>query len=114
MSVCLSVCLFHVDCFSCSSLSDSFDRLHVDVIDKELRATMTRLQREYVRQDQLQTYLDALNEDKADIGKVQTLEQKVDRLAIQLTSISSQIQGWYIINFMSMYHYQQSPQFLTG
>ena len=87
MCVCLG------DYSSYSSLSNSFDRLHMDVIDKELRANMTRLQREYVRQDQLQTYLEALNEDKADICKVQTLEQKVDRLAIQLTSISTQIQG---------------------
>lgn len=89
----MCICLFHGDYSSYSSLSNSFDRLQMDVIDKELRANMTRLQREYVRQDQLQTYLEALNEDKADICKVQTLEQKVDRLAIQLTSISTQIQG---------------------
>ncbi len=76
-----------------SSLSKSFDKLHVDVIDKELRGAVNRIQREYIHQDRLQTCLEAIHQDKADAVRVQTLEQKVDQLASQLTSVSIQLQG---------------------
>ena len=65
----------------------------MEVIEKELRTAMNRLQLEYVHQDQLHLKLEALRQDKADTSRMEVLEGKIDRLTAQLTSVTSQIQG---------------------
>lgn len=76
-----------------SDLAESLEQLHVDVIEKELRATLNRIHHEYVHQDQFHLKFQALNEDKAEISRVEALEDKFDRLSLQLASVTSQIQG---------------------
>jgi ATP-dependent Lon protease len=75
------------------SLGNSLERLRVDVVEKEVQVTLNRLQREYVHQDQMQEMYQALDQGKADSVRMQTLEQKVDRLAAQISSLTNQVQG---------------------
>jgi len=75
------------------SLGNSLERLRVDVVEKEMQVTLNRLQRDYVHQDQMQEMYQALDQGKADSVRMQTLEQKVDRLAAQISSLTNQVQG---------------------
>ena len=75
------------------SLGNSLERLRVDVVEKEVQVTLNRLQRDYVHQDQMQEMYQALDQGKADSVRMQTLEQKVDRLAAQISSLTNQVQG---------------------
>ena len=75
------------------SLGNSLERLRVDVVEKEVQVTLNRLQREYAHQDQMQEMYQALDQGKADSVRMQTLEQKVDRLAAQISSLTNQVQG---------------------
>ncbi len=75
------------------SLGNSLERLRVDVVEKEVQVTLNRLQREYVHQDQMQEMYQTLDQGKADSVRMQTLEQKVDRLAAQMSSLTNQVQG---------------------
>ena len=75
------------------SLGNSLERLRVDVVEKEVQVTLNRLQREYVHQDQMQEMYQALDQGKVDSVRMQTLEQKVDRLAAQISSLTNQVQG---------------------
>ena len=75
------------------SLGNSLERLRVDVVEKEVQVTLNRLQREYVHQDQMQEMYQTLDQGKADSVRMQTLEQKVDRLAAQISSLTNQVQG---------------------
>lgn len=75
------------------SLGNSLERLRVDVVEKEVQVTLNRLQREYVHQDQMQEMYQALDQGKAESVRMQTLEQKVDRLAAQISSLTNQVQG---------------------
>ena len=75
------------------SLGNSLERLRVDVVEKEVQVTLNRLQREYVHQDQMQEMYQTLDQVKADSVRMQTLEQKVDRLAAQMSSLTNQVQG---------------------
>ena len=75
------------------SVGNSLERLRVDVVEKEVQVTLNRLQREYVHQDQMQEMYQALDQGKADSVRMQTLEQKVDRLAAQISSLTNQVQG---------------------
>ena len=74
-------------------MGNSLERLRVDVVEKEVQVTLNRLQREYVHQDQMQEMYQALDQGKADSVRMQTLEQKVDRLAAQISSLTNQVQG---------------------
>ena len=75
------------------SVGNSLERLRVDVVEKEVQVTLNRLQREYVHQDQMQEMYQTLDQGKADSVRMQTLEQKVDRLAAQMSSLTNQVQG---------------------
>ena len=75
------------------SLGNSLERLRVDVVEKEMQVTLNRLQRDYVHQDQMQEMYQALDQGKAESVRMQTLEQKVDRLAAQISSLTNQVQG---------------------
>ena len=75
------------------SVGNSLERLRVDVVEKEMQVTLNRLQRDYVHQDQMQEMYQALDQGKADSVRMQTLEQKVDRLAAQISSLTNQVQG---------------------
>ena len=75
------------------SLGNSLERLRVEVVEKEMQVTLNRLQRDYVHQDQMQEMYQALDQGKADSVRMQTLEQKVDRLAAQISSLTNQVQG---------------------
>ena len=75
------------------SVGNSLERLRVDVVEKEVQVTLNRLQREYVHQDQMQEMYQTLDQVKADSVRMQTLEQKVDRLAAQMSSLTNQVQG---------------------
>ena len=75
------------------SLGNSLERLRVDVVEKEMQVTLNRLQRDYVHQDQMQEMYQTLDQGKADSVRMQTLEQKVDRLAAQISSLTNQVQG---------------------
>ena len=75
------------------SLGNSLERLRVDVVEKEVQVTLNRLQREYVHQDQMQEMYQALDQGKAESVRMQTLEQNVDRLAAQISSLTNQVQG---------------------
>ena len=75
------------------SVGNSLERLRVDVVEKEVQVTLNRLQRDYVHQDQMQEMYQALDQGKADSVRMQTLEQKVDRLAAQISSLTNQVQG---------------------
>ena len=75
------------------SVGNSLERLRVDVVEKEVQVTLNRLQREYVHQDQMQEMYQTLDQGKTDSVRMQTLEQKVDRLAAQMSSLTNQVQG---------------------